>query len=251
MKFNADYLPEGKLSKSPLVEAIIEIRFEPNVPPDAMFGIFYKPMSQRYPKVEQLPVLQAPPAARERDPNLRFKPYYKFTNDNFCFQLGARTLILAQGTNYQSWENFLNEFKNIFSLAQELGIIKSVHRVGLRYINFFEGLDIFSKSKLFVVYENAKVGEGQGLTRLEFKEGDFKKVINLSNNSVQSKPNPGNDLDKPTHDIRPGSVIDIDVFIESMQNINTDMTGKLDSAHSIAHQTFFGVLNEDFTRTLV
>jgi len=53
-----------KIDPCPIVEAIVEIRFDSNLPGDAIFGVIYNQFKEDYPKFTKLPILQLPEAIR-------------------------------------------------------------------------------------------------------------------------------------------------------------------------------------------
>ena len=56
-----------KITSCPLVETIVELRFESSLPPDAIFGVIYQKLKSDYPKVDKLPILQIPEEIRFKD----------------------------------------------------------------------------------------------------------------------------------------------------------------------------------------
>jgi uncharacterized protein (TIGR04255 family) len=64
-----------KISPCPITEAIVELRFESDIPNDAVFGIVYQDFKTDYPVLEDLPILQLPESIRKQDKALHYKPY--------------------------------------------------------------------------------------------------------------------------------------------------------------------------------
>ena len=62
------------IERCPIIDALVEIRFETALNPNAVFGLIYGALMNDYPgKVENLPILQVPEAVRKNDPALKFK----------------------------------------------------------------------------------------------------------------------------------------------------------------------------------
>ena len=60
-----------EISPCPIIDTVIEIRFESTMPKEAkeaIFGIIFNEFNDRYPSLEKLPILQIPEAIREADP---------------------------------------------------------------------------------------------------------------------------------------------------------------------------------------
>jgi uncharacterized protein (TIGR04255 family) len=56
----------------PIVEALAEIRFEPSVSPDAVFGYAHRALQENFPKATDLPGRAIPEAMRISNPIWRF-----------------------------------------------------------------------------------------------------------------------------------------------------------------------------------
>ena len=86
-----------KISPCPILEAIIEIRFSTTLPEDAseaFFGLVYQEISDEYPGIERLPILQLPEAVRNMDDSLKYQPYYRLKGDKFLINLSPRVFGL-------------------------------------------------------------------------------------------------------------------------------------------------------------
>lgn len=86
-----------KLEPTPIVSAVVEIKFISSVPSEAVFGIMYPLLSKEYKKLNKLPVLQVPNDIRDRDPNLIFAPHYEFYDEikNLKILVGPRVIAIA------------------------------------------------------------------------------------------------------------------------------------------------------------
>ena len=136
-----------KIDPCPIVEAIVEIRFDSVIVSDAIFGLIYNSFKDSYPTTEKLGILQIPEAIRSSDQELSFKPHYKLLNDDFIFQVGPKVLSIVSTKEYVGWGKFIEEILRSFKIVKDLAIIDKVKRIGLRYINFFD-FDIFEKINL-------------------------------------------------------------------------------------------------------
>lgn len=58
-----------------IIDANIELRFDTNVFPNAVFGMLYNEFKTYYDKVERLPILQIPEQLLETDPNFKYKAH--------------------------------------------------------------------------------------------------------------------------------------------------------------------------------
>src|SRR5687768_13516679 len=108
MDFSNVRLPK-KIEICPIIDAVIELRFESNLPPEIIPGIVYGKFGKRYPKTEKLPLMEVPSSLRDSDPNLMYSPVYKLFNESFIFQIGPRVFSVLCPKEYKGWTSFKAE----------------------------------------------------------------------------------------------------------------------------------------------
>lgn len=227
-----------KITPCPIIESIVEVRFNSAIPSDAIFGIIYSRFKEYFPKEPiRLPILQLPEQIRNNDPNLIYKPHYKLSNDAFLFQVGPKSFALINKEEYVGWKTFSQKIKDCFHKIAEMQIIKTTKRFGLRYINFFEELDIYEKINLKLLLNEDALQSDNVLVSTSIQTGNFTSKFQISNNSKLKH----NDTEKK------GSVIDIDVYLEEDGNtILGQFDNILEDAHNKEKELFFGLLKNDF-----
>lgn len=229
-----------KINPCPIVEAIIEIRFDTVIVPDAIFGVIYNSLKGSYPHTEKLGILQLPEAVRSSDPELIFKPHYKLWNDNFIFQIGPNVVSIISPMDYVGWEKFFDEILRTFNIIDELQIINKIKRIGLRYINFFD-FDIFEKINLNINLNNSPLQSKQTSLRSEIPAENFINTLQIVNHAKISIKN----------EINSGSIIDIDTSMAGEYgNFFKDMKTILENGHTKEKELFFSLLKPDFLKTL-
>ena len=232
-----DKLPVS-IDPCPIAEAIFEIRFETSYPGDAIFGIIYKQFKEKFPKVTKMPVLQLPAAIREQDPNLRYTPHYKLSRDEFIIQLGPNVFSLINTGQYCGWQVFFNTINETCDIISELKIIEKQKRTALRYINIFNGINIFDKSTLAVhlTTENLSSLKTNLTVDIPYDHGTSTlRMINQAEARIEKK-------------IVRGSIIDIDTQVAIEKCV--DFADAINKAHSAEKSLFFSLLQEDFLKTL-
>jgi len=235
MQLNLDKIKLPKrIEPCPILEAIVELRFTSSFPHDAIFGIIYKEFKDVYPHVEALPILQLPEIVREKDPTLLYKPYYKLTkNDGFLFQVGARVISLIRLAPYSGWSEFSIRFKEILDKVEELGIVKSFTRIGIRYINSFK-FNIFDKVNISLSIKEQSLGSFDTFIRSDIVTGGkFISTLQIANNAKIEK----------SGEIIECSIIDIDTFID---NPKGDIWELIEEGHIEEKKLFFFLLKKDF-----
>lgn len=229
-----------KIDPCPIVEAIIEIRFDSETPADAIFGIIYKALKDKYPKYEKLPILQLPEMVRSRDPELIFKPHYKLVNKDFLVQVGPQVFSVINANTYAGWEEFSEKIDEAFDIVSELDVINRVYRIGIRYINFFD-FDIFKKINLQVLLWADPLQANQITFRAEVPAGKFLNVLHIVNNA---EVNIGTETKK-------GSVIDIDtMFQDKTDDFFRHRKQTIEEGHLEEKKLFFTLLKGEYLNTL-
>ena len=232
----------SRISPSPVIDALIEIRFEAMWAHSAVFGLIYNEIRDLYPgEVISLPILQIPEQIRNTDPNLRFKPLYRIDGDKTILQIGPDVLCISSKIPYIGWDEFFTFAVALIQKIINAKIIKRVLRLGHRYVNFFKG-DILNDLTVRVSLGNDYSLENV-LIRSEVKSGDFINILQLSN-CAQYKQDP------MTQEVL-GTIIDIDTVREYSDNYFVEQVEKeLKQAHICEKKLFFSLLTPSLLSNL-
>jgi len=225
----------------PIVEVTVEIRFETQVPEDAIFGVIYQALKKDFPKASALPMASLPAKVRQSDPNLVQQPLHKLEGDGLIVLVGARSASVGMRGKYPGWAALSERFRTTLARIAGTGIIAKPVRFGLRYINFFQG-DVFPKLTF-----SAAIGE-----QAVKGEGTFFKTV-LSVEKCRLILQIGKDLALVTEPGKTGSVIDIDSFVEAPKvdvGLDAALSAFLENAHLAEKEIFFTLLKPDFLSTL-
>lgn len=225
-----------KIDPCPIAEAIIELRFDTKLPKETLIGIIYPKFKDKYPNFNSLPITQLPVDFIESQPNLKYAPYYKLDNKDFIFQVGPRSFSIVCPKEYKGWPLFFQEIKWIFKQINELEIIKTPERLGIRYINFFKNLNIFENIKTELSLGGHSLIKNVNTLRTEFEVANYNCVYQITNNSLlQGKES--------------GSSIDIDLITQTdLKSANYEKI--IDEAHEMEKKLFFGILKDEFLNQL-
>ncbi|QTA79029.1 CHP04255 [Desulfonema limicola] len=225
-------IPE-KISPNPIIDFVIDIKFLPKQPPDAVFGLIYNLIQSKFGNIVKLPILQVPDEIRNKDQNLLYQPYYRLTNDQFVLQIGPRILALS-APKYPGWDIVINEAMNIFQAINKIQLFDKINRIGIRYVNFFKE-NIFENSELSLIMKGKNLSSEKTFFRTEITNNNYKSLIQISNSA-----NINNKL---------GSVIDIDTSLSDIKS-NEDIISQIDSflseGHELCKELFFGLIKEDY-----
>ena len=236
------------LGTCPIVDAVIEIRFESNVIPQAVFGIIYEKLRLRYPKAEQLPIAQIPGALLQQDQNLRFQAQYRLSNDKYLVQVGPEVLTISPIINnailYPGWSNYSNEIKEVLELVLLSGIVKVVSRIGIRYTNFFPAEDILNQLRLSLAYNGKVIPFNETMLRTDLGEHEgFRNTLQVSN--AASRFSAGSTVPEL------GSVIDVDTFRMGYEQSDVkSLTSLINTGHLVEKKVFWTLLKDELRERL-
>ena len=231
------------LGKCPLNEAIFEIRFEPNVPAAALFGIFYAEIRSKFPDVESLPIVQLPEALRDQDRNLQFLPHHRFRNqENVLIQIGPRVLSVNAVNEYIGWARFKENILETLATLKKLEITSKVSRLGLRYSNLFNE-PVLDKINIELSKGGVPITNRETNIRTVYDEGNGYKIVLQISGDVTISPT----------DVEPyiGSLIDVDIILSGEDlPVLQDGEALIEKAHQMEKKTFFSLLKRDFLESL-
>lgn len=226
----------NSISPCPIIEAIFEIRFKTSFPPDAVFGLVYHKLRNDFKNVENLPILQLPENLRLIDPNLKYKPYYKISNEKYIVQIGPDVLSVVSTKEYVGWENFSKEILSVLNRIDELEIINSIDRIALRYMNFFEN-NVFDNIEMEIKINSNNIKYENTVFRTEIADSEFKSTLQIANNvNIMN---------------RKGSLIDIDTFKDTqLENFLKEKKEIINLIHNSEKKLFFSLLKPTFIEEL-
>ena len=226
-----------KISPCPIVESTIGINFEPNIVNDAVFGIIYNVIKDRFQNVEAFPILKIPDEIRKNDLILMNQAHYKVTNENIVILIGPRTLSLSCTKYYKGWDHFIKEVDDLFNKIGQLGIIKSVNRLGIRYINLFN-FDIFEKINMSIASDNVFMHFNNKFIKVDILNNEFTSTLQVSNNIT-------------IKNVVKGALIDIDTFTQKgLDAFFDNYKDLLIKGHNVEKEIFFSLLQKDYLESL-
>lgn len=237
---NSIQLPVS-IEKCPIIDALIELRFETKVNPSAVFGMIYNVLMDKYPgDITNLPILQLPEAVRNSDPTLKYKPLYRIVNKEVIIQIGPDVISISSVIPYIGWDRFKGHVFEIVQLVSKTNIINRVSRLGHRYINFFESNISDQITMSFEMTEGYHIENIQITTQV--KDGDYDNTIQFSNSAMLN-------VNLPSQ--KSGSIIDIDTFKEYNGNLFLEnVVSEIENAHKSEKTLFFSLLKPNFIQSL-
>ena len=234
----------SKLKNDTILEAIFELRFEPGLPNEAVFGVIYSIIIKKFPDLKSvaLPLSQVPDAVRNNDSQFRYQPLNKLQGEGLSISIGPRVISFSIVKPYIGWNKWKPDIMDILNKLSDDTVIKNVERTGLRYLDFIGG-DVFPLINAEVKIINSTVKPVSKSVRAEIVEGEYIQVLQLANNASITESGHKKD----------GSLIDICVVRNkkiSNYDFKINLETMLDKSHIMAKQLFFDILKEDYLQEL-
>ncbi|HID61454.1 MAG TPA: TIGR04255 family protein [Anaerolineae bacterium] len=135
-----------KYKNPPIVEALCEFQFESNSPWDlVMPGLIYEKVQDTFPRrrqAKQLTVdISASPEGIEQQVRTTDRMQFLREDEKVLIQVGPHFMAVNHLKPYPSWQEFLPLIKRGLRAYCDVASPRSIHRVGLRYINRIEVAD--------------------------------------------------------------------------------------------------------------
>jgi uncharacterized protein (TIGR04255 family) len=221
------------------VEAVAEVRFTSTLPSEAIIGLVYEKVKDKFGEPKSLPILQLPVALREKDENLKYQACYRFEKPGNVLLVGPHNVALSTNP-YTDWNAATPLLSDMLDKFNKMKLFSSVERIGLRYVNFFEKLNIFNHVTLSLEVNERSIADRSIVLRTEAKVDGFIVITNV-NNAVTSMIAGQN---------KEGSLLDLDIVKERPEIKEGAIPQKLldlfTEANRLADDAFFGLLKEDF-----
>lgn len=236
MKKHFSKLPK-KLNPCPIQEALLEIKFEANVPSSVILGIVYPQINSYFNQEPiELPILQLPEHIRKADKTLKYVPYYKFQKGTKITNIGPNVISFANFGEYKGWEDFSLFIYQMLEKILSTNIIHKITNTELRYINVFKE-NIFDFINLAISLESIEIKNEPTEINTIITAGNYKNFIRI-----------GNSFDvviKNKHYNR--SIIDINC-VREISNINYFLKNYkeiIEEAHSVEKEMFYKLLKSE------
>ena len=223
----------------------MELRFESEFPKVAIYGLLYSELKDDFAQQSSLPIMQLPEEIRLKDPSLKFKPWYQLSGNKILLQIGPDVIAINCdcSSGYMGWGNFYPLIKKVNQSVISTDVIKAITRIGIRFVSFFENINIFDQIKLKISYEGAKLTDNFTTFTTYIQEQNFTQRLVLNNRIINKYP-----LSKNVE--KSGSIVDIDTFTsERMTNFN-NLEKLIDRGHSLEKALFFSLLEKQFLDSL-
>lgn len=231
-----------KLEKDPIVEAIFEVRFKPQIEQagELMPGLMYPALKHYYSKLESLPLARMPKELFQQQPDLQYQHLRRLVGEKYMVLTGEKVLSLAGRAPYDGWASFKPKILELLKCVQQLNIVDKVERLSLKYVNVLpkssQGPEIERlKLKIQLGLHDVKENENGLLLRTELLVNNFINIVQIIPRSTV----------KVSNKHLTGLLLEIDtIYVGEIGEFWTEVDDLLEKTHSMEKSIFFGLLSE-------
>lgn len=236
----------AKLDKTPLVDAMFELRFEPQLEAvgDLLPGMLYAAYNGQYSEIESLPLSRMPRDLRQKDALLTYSAHNQLAGERNILRIGDRAIVLSIIWPYPGWDAFVADILDLVNKVQQTNLIKSLNRFSLRYINVIASQTDNQLSLLNTKIEigGKPVSEKGFQLRFENHSDDFLTIVKIVPDTLATVKD-GNEYG--------GILIDIDTIKElSGDSFWNNTEEHLNTCHDVLKTHFYSLLSPETLKSL-
>ncbi len=238
----------NKISPCPIVDATFEVRFDASVPAGAVYGLVYNALKGKFPNQIQLQTVNLPEQMRLLNPALLYQPQFRLEGEGLAAMIGPNVFAVGMVGEYPGWQDLSVAFTETLKLLKTSGVVKTAHRFGLHYVNFFRH-NILNDLTLAIQVEKELLSGESTFFKTVLPCDGYKLQLQVMTDIKIALRAPVANLKQGD----PGSMIDIDCYQE-YPSTDTDFlaaaTSFMESAHTGEKQVFFSLLTDDYLKKL-
>lgn len=247
--------PYSKLSKAPIVEAVVELKVRLTGSVDlTRLGAFRQELSERFPFSRDMQVFQARlNLDPEKGPQQSFEAgtlgvRLESEDKRWVIQARGDGVAISRLAQYDRWESLREQAEVVWPAYVRALEPAAVVRLGVRYINRIElSADTIDFDKVLTKGPTIPNDLPQALTefysRIVIPMSDERATLVIVQSFDPAPPIPSGSL--------PGVVLDIDAFSEEPHEVGSaEIWGTLDRLRQVKNKAFFNSLTADTLESL-
>ena len=146
---------------------------------------------------------------------------------------------------YIGWSPYFEIITKVIGNLLENNIIQDFNRISIRYISEFKNIDIYQAINGTIDVSNTNLKLDNSILRLVDESNNLKIFVTLTNKAPRISVSPQG------QQIIEASLVDINIY-ENFNPISDFeiLKAKLNEVHSKQDEVFFGLIKDDFLKTL-
>lgn len=237
-----------RLEKEPLIDAIFEVRFISRTPASVILpGFLFEKLDGKK-TIKSLAASQIPKNMREADANLKFAPLSCIDWDKFSINIGDASVSISCKKPYPGWSTFKSAIINVINALNVSGIIESVDRYSMKYIDLIPSASIQEQVDLVdfdVTVAGHKLKKENFQLRIEITRDSFINIVQILSSGFVIQE------DGTTKE---GLIVDVDTISNqqsiSMEVLLKNLSNNLDAIHHVNKVMFFDCIKESTINSL-
>lgn len=231
-----------RLERDTIVEAIFELRFQGTASAlgDLLPGLLFPAFKGRSPKALRTAISNLPREIQSADEMLRYMPRHGLVFDQFQILMGDLTVQLSNQRPYVGWSRFKPMIQEVLGHLQQSGLIASVERSSLKYINLIEekaGLaEQFAHIELKAALNDRDLTTYLTSIRTEFHEEEMINIVEISPRTKVLLPEAKQEVE--------GIMVAVDTINTNAKDFWANQDMILERTHDMEKSVFFDMLTE-------
>ncbi len=226
-----------KITPDNLKDTVVEYRFTSGFSHDVLPGLVYQTLRERFtpiPRPER-GLLDGTSGFR-----LEFREEFQLADDSIKITLQSGNVLVFNALGqYQGWTGYFDRIKWTLDKLFQSEQVKSVGRIGIRYISEFPGISIFEQMKHppHFLFPDGASGQNNAF-KTELHSEPQIIILNLADQVARKH---GGQMER-------FSLVDIDVFKTYHPDLAqlSGIYAETDRLHTKEKEMFFGILKEQF-----
>lgn len=236
-----------RLGKSPLVDAIFEIRFDGERSLSTILtGLLYAHF--KCTDLERFPQADIPDIIRANDEGLKYALLNRMKWGNLYILTGDRSVLLSTILPYQGWKKFKSQIQEVIDFLYQQPFLKSFERFSFKYIDILEDSihqDINDTLNIKISIGNSEFNKRALQLRTEIPTDNGVHIVQIISSANATLP---------TGKTFTGIMVDIDSIYNlsdiTRENAKDKIFDALTPLHDSNKALFFELLTENGLRRL-
>lgn len=232
-----------KINPDNLKDTIIQIVFNPSIPPEVVIGSCYQTLLDSHefivgPVKKEVKLTEKDGVVLESIE----RGYFLHRSKKVKLNVTPNSIVFNSYEKYAGWAEYYPLIEETLSKLFNASLIESVTRVGVRYISQFDANQLVDMLNMQLRIDNIRNKSLDSTQiRSEYIDDKFKIILTFLNR-ISAKP------DKATQGY--SSVVDIDIIqFQQLMNLD-DVLLAVKAGHEKEKETFFSLLKPDFLKSL-
>jgi uncharacterized protein (TIGR04255 family) len=238
-----------KITPDAIREAIVEIRYDSNIPSEILVGMLFGALDNSYSYSDERPILEGnatPPVlnALPHGIHLPVASHSFFYNNAIIVQLLQGSISFLSRNIYPGWGAYLAEISKFLQRFDELHQEKKYTRVGIRYIHNLRSVDLVRNSGFEVNFNFPQANSYAFQFKAEFLLVQDRVILQFAKKALEST------AQDPKNEVI-DSVLDIDVIREHLNESRfVELADQISKVHLKAKEIFYQLLRPEFLEGL-